>query len=136
MQKFVITYNTGEYESYTEHTHTVNANNEQDILDELNRNLPAFVECNRRFRTAVNSRPVISLSDDIHEKIKKIRESVEWEKQYQEQIVETDGFLKFTFPCFNKEISVDNVDGTTLEELFPDLRIQTLADWFDKNCVN
>lgn len=113
MERFVIRYIVDDCKSCEEPqvmNYTVRAESQDAIMQEIMKNIPAFVSYNSQVQSAKADMP-------LNEYFKTLL-------QYQ-----------WALPLFDFSIPVASIDGSNVDELFPELEIMTLDEWFDINSV-
>ena len=129
MDRFVIQYSTGSYDSYTEHVRTLEAESKEAIIDAINEAIVGFVAHNNRVKDFMETSPVNLRREKYNHPA-----LVQWHKDWNE-FVKEHGALLYDLDVFGGSLCVETTNGTTIAELFPGFEIYELDEWFEERKI-
>lgn len=129
MDRFVIQYGTGSYDSYTEHVQTLEAESKEAIIDAINEAIIGFVAHNKRVKEFMETSPVNLRREKYNNPA-----LAKWHKDWNEFVKEHGAFL-YDLEVFGGQLCVETINGTTIAELFPGFEIYELDEWFEERKI-
>lgn len=131
MNKFVIQYSTGMYDSYTEHVRTLEAESKEAIIETIDDAIVGFVAHNKRVRDFMETCP-----HNLRNRIDGYSHPtvVAWNKEWN-VFVKDHGPVLYSLDVFGGSLPIETTKGVTIEELFSGFVIYELDEWFEERKI-